>query len=62
MVEPPRKKLKESSILDFFGRKSPGVIASQANSALNADTNSGNKRDHSGTFDDDILLPVSKAV
>ena len=53
MAEPPRKKLKESSILDFFGRKSPDVVASQPNSALNADTN---KPDNSGTFDD-ILLP-----
>lgn len=59
MAELPRKQLKASSILDFFGRKSLDV-ASQANSVLNADTNSlGNKPDNSGTFDDNttILLP-----
>ena len=40
--------------MDFSVRKSPGVVASQVNSA---NTDSGNKPDNSGTFDDGILLP-----
>lgn len=53
MVEPPRKKFKESTFL----QENHQVLLLAKQILL-----SDNKSDNSCTFDEDILLPVSKAV
>ena len=56
MAEPPRKKLKGSTILDFFGRKSgcDSVFASQVD-PLDA-ANATYSADDFGAIVDDVLL------